>query len=455
MHRGDKITKSGERKAMNPNLLLVDDEPAILMLFSNYLSGEGYDVRAVNCLKDAKEAIKSQQFNAVILDLILPDGNGIDWIQDLRSISPDIAIIVITGVADVPVAVEAMRRGADNFLTKPANMTDLDIFLRKSLELQKLRRQDFARQRLQKQTIFYFGGNRCMNDVRELAILGSKHSLPVLIEGETGTGKSMLSRWIHEHSSRRSASFVEVSCSGLRGDLLASELFGHAKGAFTSAVKDKTGLIEAADGGTLFLDEIGDMDITTQSQFLKVIEEKQFRRLGEIKVRMSNFRLICATNKDLQKETRLGTFRQDLFFRINTFPITICPLRERLDDLPGLLQHLAADAGSEKIVFAEEVIHLLKTYPWEGNVRELKNIMERALFLSRGEPLQTHHFGALKASVPSHTRAPSQPDLAQIEEAHIKDVIDRCGGNVRKAAAALGMSKSALYRRLKKFRQQS
>jgi DNA-binding NtrC family response regulator len=318
-----------------------------------------------------------------------------------------------------------------------------------------LRRQDFARQRLQKQTIFYFGGNRCMNDVRELAILGSKHSLPVLIEGETGTGKSMLARWIHEHSSRRSASFVEVSCSGLRGDLLSSELFGHAKGAFTSAVKDKTGLIEAADGGTLFLDEIGDMDITTQSQFLKVIEEKQFRRLGEIKVRMSNFRLICATNKDLHQETKQGTFRQDLFFRINTFPITLCPLRERLDDLPGLLQHLAADAGSEKIVFPEEVFHLLKTYPWEGNVRELKNILERALFLSRGEPLQAHHFGALNASVPSHTRAPSHPDLAQIEEAHIKDVIDRCGGNVRKAAAALGMSKSALYRRLKKFRQQS
>ncbi|MBE0425792.1 MAG: sigma-54-dependent Fis family transcriptional regulator [Nitrospirae bacterium] len=437
---------------MKPSILLVDDESAILFLFSDYLSKAGYDVKKSLCLKEAKEAIKSQQFNAVILDLILPDGNGIDWIKDLREACPDIAIIVITGIGDVPIAVEAMRRGADNFLTKPVNMTDLDIFLRKSLELQRLRRKDLTSQRLQKQTQFYFGESTIMKEVKELALMAAKHNLPVLIQGETGTGKNMLSRWIHEHSYRSSAPFVELSCSGPSGDLLASELFGHVKGAFTSAIQDKEGLIEVANGGTLFLDEIGDMDPSNQAQFLKVIEEKQYRRLGEVKVRWSDFRLICATNRDLKEETKLGRFRQDLYFRINIFPIVISPLRDRLDDVRGLVQHILTNRGSYNIEISQEVINLLKKYPWPGNVRELKNILERAIFLAGGGTISVEHFRGIEAAAsPAETLQVGIRDLEQLEEEHIRDVIKRMGGNKRKAATALGISKSALYRKLKKF----
>ncbi|MBM4146408.1 MAG: sigma-54-dependent Fis family transcriptional regulator [Nitrospira sp.] len=293
---------------MKPGILVVDDEPSICSLFSKYLTNAGYSVKEASCLKEAKEAIKSIQFNAVMLFMMLPDGNGIDWIKDLREASPDVAIIVITGGGDIPVAVEAIRRGADNFLTKPVNLADLDIFLRKSLELQRLRRKDITNQRLQKKTMFYFGGSESIKKVKELALMASVHNLPVLIQGETGTGKSLLARWIHEQSLCSSAAFVELSCSSLKGDMLASQLFGHVRGAFTSAIQNKEGLIEVADGGTLFLDEIGDMDLATQAQFLKVIEEKQYRRLGEVKVRRSDFRLICATNKILREETRQNRF---------------------------------------------------------------------------------------------------------------------------------------------------
>ena len=438
---------------MIPSILLVDDEPAILLLLSHYLRESGYNVKEAACLAEAREAIQLQQFNAVILDLKLPDGNGIDWITDLRKISQDVAIIVVTGGGDIPVAVEAMRRGADNFLTKPVNISDLDIFLQKSIEIQRLRKIDLTSKKLQKKVQFFFGKAKSMQEVREQAIMAAEHSLPVLIQGETGTGKSLLAKWIHEQSHRHAAPFVEVSCSSLSGELLASELFGHVKGAFTSAIQDKEGLIEVSDGGTLFLDEIGDMALSIQAQFLKVIEEKRYRRLGEVKVRQSDFRLICATNKNLQKEKDHGRFREDLFFRINIFPIYIAPLRERLDDMMDLVQHIITNFGSKNIEVSSKVMSLFKSYPWKGNVRELKNLLERALFLAHGNPLSIEHFRGLEIpALPSDGQQPSD-DIEQWEEEHIKTVINRSGGNIRKAAVTLGISKSALYRKLNKFRK--
>jgi len=438
---------------MKPAILVVDDEPSIRSLFSKYLTNAGYFLKEASCLKEAKEAIKSLQFNAVLLDMMLPDGNGIDWIKDLRETSPDVAIIVITGGGDIPVAVEAIRRGADNFLTKPVNLADLDIFLRKSLELQRLRRKDITNQRLKKKTMFYFGGSEGMKKVKELALMASVHNLPVLIQGETGTGKSILARWVHEQSLCSSAAFVELSCSSLKGDMLASELFGHVRGAFTSAIQNKEGLIEVADGGSLFLDEIGDMDLATQAQFLKVIEEKQYRRLGEVKVRSSDFRLICATNKILREETRQNRFRQDLYYRINTFPVSIPPLRERPDDLMGLAHYILTNLGAYNVELSQEVINLLKSYPWPGNVRELRNLVERALFLSGGESIQIEHFRGIESSDSSSPPMSDINDLDQLQGEHIMTIIKRSGGNKRKAAEALGISKSALYRRLKKFQK--
>ena len=436
---------------MMPKILLVDDEPATRIGFVRYLSKAGYIVAESSCLAEAREAIISQRFHAVILDLILPDGNGIEWIEDLRKTYPDIAIVVITGAGNISTAVEAMRRGADNFLTKPVNLAELDVFLQKSIELGTLRRRDSTFQRLKKKVNPYFSEISTMKEVKKLAVLAAESDSPVLLQGETGTGKGVLARWIHEQSSRCSGPFVEVNCSSLRGELLASELFGHVRGAFTSAIQDKQGLIEVADSGTLFLDEIGDMDFAVQAQFLKVVEEKCYRRVGEVKVRRSDFRLICATNKNLQEEIQQGKFRQDLYFRINIFPISIPPLRERLEDLTVIIQDIFTDLNSSQSQILPNVIKHLRSYSWPGNIRELRNVIERALILARNGSLTPEYFFGLGASAcPVASNKGNITDLERFEGEHIKDVIRNFGGDKEKAAEALGVSRATLYRKMKK-----
>ena len=337
------------------------------------------------------------------------------------------------------------------FLLKPVSMPKLDVFLRKSLELGDLRRKNLTHQRLSGKTQPYFGESPAMGKVMELASVAAENNSAVLLCGETGTGKGVLAKWIHEHGPSKSGPFVEVNCSGLKGELLTSELFGHVRGAFTSAIQDRQGLIEVADRGTLFLDEIGDMDLAVQAQFLKVIEEKCFRRLGEVIVRKSDFRLITATNKDLAEETRKGRFRNDLFFRINVFPIHMPPLRERLDDLPELVRHLLTSFPASRTEISPEVMSMLKTYPWPGNIRELKNVLERALLLSRGGPLSIGHFHGMDISVGSSQAVGEEmKDLDLIERDHIKAVIERSGGDVTEAAKILGVSRATLYRKLKR-----
>jgi len=437
---------------MNSSILLIDDEEATRFGFSRYLSKVGYKVEEASCLSEAKEALQSQRFEAVLLDLNLPDGSGLDWIIEVRENYPDLPIIIITGFGDVPIAVEAMRRGADNFLTKPVNMADLEVFLRKSLEIGTLRRRQLIDKRLAKRDHTYFGESPAMQKILSLATIASGNDSPIVIAGETGSGKGVLAKWLHENSSRSSLSLVEVNCSNLRGDLLASELFGHSRGAFTSAVQEKQGLIEAADGGTLFLDEIGDMDVGVQAQFLKVIEEKQFRRLGEVKTRKSDFRLICATNRDLLSEARNGRFRKDLYFRINVFPITIPPLRERVEDIPGLVHHILKSMGYHSEI-AQDVVDLLQEYSWPGNIRELRNVIERAILLSRGQPLTVDYFHGLDAAAKLEAPDPLPAGkYSDVEESHIRATLKRFQGDTANASKALGISRATLYRKLKKFR---
>lgn len=437
---------------MKPSILLVDDEPGIQIAFSKYLSKSGYDVEPASCLTDARKALLSKRFDAVLLDLILPDGNGLDWIGDVRESHPDMAVIVITGAGDIPMAVEAMRRGADNFLTKPINMSDLDVFLRKSLEIETLRRRHLAQQRLKRKEKPYFGESSSMKNVLELVKLAANNESAVLVHGETGTGKGVLARWIHEHSQLSERSFVEVNCSSLRGELLASELFGHAKGAFTSAVKDQKGLIEVADGGTLFLDEIADMDVKVQAQFLKVIEEKQYRRLGEVKVRRSDFRLICATNRDLTEETKNKRFREDLYFRINIFPIFIPPLRERPEDIPGLVHHLYRTLRMSDKKLPQDIMDLLVSYKWPGNIREVRNVLERALLLSQNKPLTPVYFPGLRSSTSPKIKITDAHSLGDIEASHIESILHRFEGDTRETAKELGISRATLYRKIKKYK---
>ncbi|GAB4324966.1 MAG: hypothetical protein Kow0059_20860 [Candidatus Sumerlaeia bacterium] len=383
---------------MKPRVLLVDDEEAIRLGFSRYLGKAGYDVDTAGSLAEARERLGGARFDAALLDLNLPDGNGLDMVEELRGRQPDLAIVVITGSGDIPLAVEAMRRGADSFQTKPVNMRELDVFLQKSLELGSLRRREHARTRLAPRPgAVWFGATAAIRAIMEDAAVAARNDTAVLITGETGTGKGVLARFIHDQGPRAAAPFVEVNCSALGGDLLASELFGHVKGAFTSAVADKQGLLDVADGGTLFLDEIGDMPLAVQAQFLKVIEEKKYRRLGEVQQRRSEFRLICATNQNLELGVRRGTFREDLLFRINVFPLTLPPLRERAADLPEFIRRMLAELGAPDRTVTPEAMRLLQDYHWPGNLRELRNVLERALLLARGAPLGVAHFPGLRA----------------------------------------------------------
>jgi transcriptional regulator with PAS, ATPase and Fis domain len=330
-------------------------------------------------------------------------------------------------------------------------MVDLDVFLRKSLELSSLRRKDLARRRLTKEFRPFFGESKDMKVVMELASVAAESDSAVLLQGDTGSGKGVLAKWIHEHGRTCNGQFVEINCSSIRGDLLSSELFGHVRGAFTSAVQDRQGLIEVADGGTLFLDEIADMDLAVQAQFLKVIEDRCYRRMGDVGVRKSNFRLIAATNRDLGSEARAGRFRKDLFFRINIFPISIPPLKDRTGDLPGLVRYLLSSLGSRDSEISAEVMSLLLSYPWPGNVRELKNVLERALLIARGAPLCPVHFPGLRPGSPKPVAAEEARDMEELERDYIRGVISRSGGDRKKAAEMMNVSRATFYRKIKKL----
>ena len=431
---------------MIPSILMVDDEPATRFAFTKYLGKAGFSVREASSIGEAREALNTERFEAVLLDLNLPDGNGLDWMVELREIRADIAIIVITGIGDIPSAVEAMRRGADHFLTKPVNLADLEVFLRKSLEVGSLRRRNLANGRLATIPEPFLGHSDAMKTAVSFLRIAAESDATVLLQGETGTGKGIFARWIHQNSQRSSMSFVEVNCSSLRGELLSNELFGHARGAFTSAVENQQGLLEVADGGTLFLDEIGDMDPSVQSQFLKVLEEKRYRRLGDVKERRSEFRLLCATNRNLLDDVQQGRFRKDLYFRIHVIPIEIPPLRKRMQDLPDLVSYLLPTLKMSHKTIAPEAMQLLRNYPWPGNIRELRNVLERALLLAGREArVAAEHLPGLNAQeLLQPAKEDQRDDRTAIEEA-----IRQSGGDTKKAAEQLGMSRATLYRRLK------
>ena len=434
---------------MKQNVLIIDDDPMVQGAIATFLTEVGFNVHTASTLAGARESVSARSYEAVIVDQLLPDGSGIDLIREFRAISPDMAIVVITGAADVPLAVKAMQEGADNFLPKPVSFDNLLFFIKKSLEVRSLRRISGSRKRLEKRSYFDFGMSPAMVAVQELARLAIDNDSPMLIMGETGVGKGVLARWIHENSRRSNGSFVEVNCSGLRGELLASELFGHCKGAFTSAVQDRQGLLDIADGGTLFLDEIGDMDPAVQAQFLKVIEDKSYRRLGEVRMRTSDFRLMCASNKDLMEEASKGRFRKDLLYRIQVMPIVVPPLRERPEDIERLALHILASLIYPFQEIAPDITALLKAYPWPGNVRELRNVLERAVMLARGSALTVQLFSGIRG--PSRTVLLEHVGLLDNREMEtIRAVLKRTSGNVIKAAKELGISRATLYRRIKK-----
>jgi DNA-binding NtrC family response regulator len=438
---------------MKPYVLLIEDNDATRFGFVRYFSREGYEIEEAADLAVAARAIAAKRFDAIVLDINLPDGSGLDFIDTIREHDPCTPIIVITGAGDIPLAVEAMQRGADNFLAKPVDNAALLVYLGKTLEIGVLKRRLSARKRLEKPEDIFWGDTPAMQDILHLARTAATSDIPVLISGETGTGKGVLAKWVHRQSARASHEFVEINCSGLRGEILSREIFGNARGAYTSAVQDRKGLLDVADQSTLFLDEIGDMGVDIQAQFLKVLEEKSYRRLGDVKLLRSDFRLICATNRDIGSLLQSGLFRQDLLYRINLMSIHIPPLRERMADLPAIVSYLLRELRVPETAVSGEVMAMLTAYSWPGNIRELKNVLERALLLTpRGGTLCQAHFSSLAPTL--HTRPEHCARTVQeVEEKHIMAVLDQMKGDVEKAARTLNISRATLYRRLKQIKE--
>ncbi len=429
-------------------ILLVEDDEAALFGYKRSLTQSGYHITDATSLHDAKQCIIGDDFDAILLDLNLPDGNALDWIPEIKAGLPDVPVLVITGISDVPTAVRAMKSGAENFLTKPVELENLETCLKKALENGGLRKQDRIRKRLAKTEEPFFGTSPASQSLLDHMTIAASGDTIVLIQGETGTGKGVVARWIHEHGNRRSEAFVDLNCSCLKGDLLRSELFGHTKGSFTSAVSDREGLVEVADKGTLFLDEIGDMNLEVQTQFLKTIEEKTYRRIGDNRLRKSNFRLICATNKNLIEETEKGSFRKDLYYRICVLPLTLPPLRNRPEDIPALAMHLLQELGCAAPKLPSEVKDILTSYSWPGNVREMRNMLERALLLSRGAPLSEKCFPSLETPLVKEQESALPGSLQEAQREYLKKIIDSFNGDKNKASAFLGISLATLYRKL-------
>lgn len=431
-----------------PHILIVEDDESTAFGYKGFLAKSGFTVDAAATLKIASEKIASAPFDAILLDLKLPDGNALSWIPQQKQVYPETPVIVITGMGDIPTVVQATKNGADNFLSKPVELNDLKNVLDKCIELKSLRKQNLILQRLAKTEEPSFGDSPATVQLLDHARLAAANGSVILLQGETGTGKGLLARWIHDNSNRASGAFIEINCSYLKGDLLRSELFGHVKGAFTSAVKGREGLIEVADGGTLFLDEIGDMDLDMQAQLLKTIEEKSFRRIGDNILRKSDFRLICASNRDMQKEVNEKRFRSDLYYRICVFPITLPALRERTADLPALAAHFLTGFGYAHLPVAPEINELLRGYTWPGNIRELKNMLERAVMLAQGQPLTPGHFPGLNFAghLPEEYR--EIENISELVNRHILAVLKKYHGDKRTASKALGVSFSNLYRKL-------
>jgi DNA-binding NtrC family response regulator len=438
-------------------VLVADDEVGVRFGIRDFLESRGYVVEEAESYQKALEVFQAARPDAAIVDYMLPDGNAIDLLPRLKEIDPTTPLVILTAHGSIDLAVRAVKEGAEQFLTKPVELQALLAILRRLIEARRNRHKQLAgKSRQAREDVDPFLGTSAA--VRQLAeqarrVLATES--PILIQGETGSGKGVLAKWLHDHSPRADEAFVDVNCAGLSRELLESELFGHIKGAFTGAVTSKTGLLEVAHRGTVFLDEIGDMDPPVQPKLLKVLEEKRLRRLGDVRDRLVDMRLIAATHHELGLLVREKRFRSDLYFRISTIPLVVPPLRERVEDIPLLAQHLlgrlAADLGRGNVSLDVDAGLALLTYSWPGNIRELRNVLERALLLSDRQVLgrQDLRFDApLAANI---AMGDELLTLLELERRHIERVLHAEHGHVERAAGRLGIPRSSLYQKIKKF----
>ena len=425
------------------------------------LSKEGYDVSEADGGASALKAIEDRDFDLVLMDIRMADVDGIETMREMKKISPSVPVVMMTAYASVKTAVEALKTGAYDYLTKPLDIDELKILVEKALEHYRLREENVSlRERLSDRYDFsrIIGRSRPMRELFETLALVAPSDATVLIYGETGTGKELIANAIHENSPRAKKPFVKVSCAALPETLLESELFGYEKGAFTGAVSRKAGRFQLADGGTLFLDEVGDMSPATQVKLLRVLQEREFEPLGGTRSIKVDIRLITATNKDLEHEAKEGRFREDLFYRLNVVPVRLPPLRERKEDIPLLAEHFfriyREKHSSPARGLLPKTMDALVRYDWPGNIRELENSIERAVLLGRAEylaptdlppPLRTHEEEPPRISVPTGMR------LEDVEKELILQTLDETGGNRTQAAQILGISRKTIQNKLKDY----
>lgn len=440
---------------MSREILIVDDEAAIRFGISKFLRTAGFLVTEAATCRDAEVKFSPGAFEAVLLDYRLTDGDSFPLLSSFKRADPGLPVVMLTGLVSIELAVEAMKRGADHFVTKPVEHLFLKECIERLIEGRRARSRAAVDSLRSEPAMNPFIGSSA--GMRELEIQARNlldSDSPILILGETGVGKGVLANWLHQNSLRRDEAFVDFNCAGISRELFESELFGHERGAFTGAVTAKTGLLEVGNRGTFFLDEIGDVDIAVQPKLLKVVEEKRFRRVGDVKDRSVDVKFVAATHRDLGKMRQAGTFRDDLYFRLSALPLRIPALRERHEDIVpiarAILENLGARRGRRPQLDGK-LEPILTSYAWPGNLRELRNVLERTLLLSASDRIERL---ALEEQDPPPTRAiPSDPSLSlgEVERRHIVHVLDAADGRVDTAARILGISRSSLYNRLREY----
>lgn len=451
---------------MKPTLLIIDDEPLLLKSLGKAMSREGYDVLLSPNAKEGFLAFEKEAPDMVLLDLGLPDMSGLSLLKEMKKVRNDSIFIMMTGQGGVKEAVEAIRLGAMDYLCKPLELEELKAVMGRFSEVWRLKSEVRALHNYNKDRFSFSSIIRKSPKMeavcRAAQDISQSSSSTILILGESGTGKGMLASAIHYNSSRKEGPFIQINCATLVENLLESELFGHEKGAFTGAIKRKPGKFELADKGTIFLDEIGEISPALQAKLLKVIEEKEFERIGGTQPIKVDIRLVAATNRDLEAAVKEGTFREDLYYRLNVFPINMPPLRERKDDIHFLAVHFLEQYTREfakKIKgFSPTALDFMENHEWSGNVRELKNFIERSVLLARGDMIE---IDSSIAKTSSNNPAPLQLSHASQEETaivplsefvyrYISEVLEKTGGNKSEAAKQLGITRQRLKRILNK-----
>jgi DNA-binding NtrC family response regulator len=441
------------------SLLVVDDDAALADVIATYFRGNGYDTRVAHSLREALDSVATFAPDAAIIDCQLSDGNGIDLISPLTNQNNSIALFILTGYATIEMAVTAMKLGADQFFTKPIDIKLLAAQVAKGIDTRSLLRRQtaFAINRARWAKNPFLGSSPAIQNLQREVESFVDSDLPVLIHGETGTGKGVLAEWLHNHGPRSGGAFLVVNSAGLSKEFFESELFGHEKGAFTGAVNTKTGLLETAHRGTAFLDEIGDMDLAIQAKLLKVAEEKTFRHLGGIRDHVVDIRLISATHCDLPKMVRSNHFRSDLYFRLNTISIDVPTLRSRPEDVSVIALHiierLRDDLGRPNLDISLGALNELKRYHWPGNIRELRSVLERAALVTGDRVIDARNILLHQGHelVLESIDGSSDLTLRTLEANHIRRVLDITNWSVTHAAECLGIAKSTLYCKLRDY----